>query len=150
MTESLTKAITETAADVDGVAEDFEEKYRARIVELLNNKNERNLLMWRNIGVEPYLLSATIQDIDRQNGGQRDDAWRFAVGGLMAAAIYQARIEGPDRKILSVSDAGHRRVLSESKTMTRSQRKAYARTGPKKSEFQAAKDRRKNGTGNTK
>jgi len=142
--ESLSSAIADMHAELDEITDDYAEQYRKRIDELLNNPESRDLNSWKAWKVDERLFEMTTTAIEKATNGVRDDIWLFAMGGLRAACVKQAFTEIIAPRILSAVSSGRKSIAKQAAKMDRAELRQHAKIGTPKSEFNAAKDRRKN------
>ena len=146
--DKLTSAITDGHAEVDGTVEDSFTAFRARYKELLLNLNARNLVMWKQNGVDAYLFEATPQSLAKKNAGMIGAPLQMEMAGLFAACKFQAMSEIVIRDIAKAAFRAVQEKHSAAKGLTRVQLVQYAKATRKKLEFEEARARRTNGKAN--
>ena len=147
--DKLTSAITDGHAEVDGTVEDSFAAFRARYKELLLNPNARNLVMWKQNGVDAYLFEATPQSMAKKNAGMIGAPLQMELSGLFAACKFQAMSEIVIRDIAKAAFRAVQEKHSASKGLTRAQLVQYAKATRRKLEFEEARTRRANGKTST-
>lgn len=140
----LSSAIADMHAELDEITEDHAGEYGKRIDELLSKPGSRDLKAWAAWNVDSGLFQMTQDSIENASGGIRDDKWFFSMGGLRAACVKQSMVEIMALKYISAIENGREKINKAASKMDRAELKEHARIGTPKSEFTAAKERRKN------
>lgn len=131
-------------AGLDEVAEDNEKFTRNRFLKLLEYPKERDLQLWKSIGVDQSIFEATASSIEQASGGVHDLAYTLTLAGLWAAVKSQVHIEILQKSLLKEVDSSFRRMSKIASQLGKPELKAAAKEGTQKAQFATAKENRKN------
>ena len=139
--------VQDKAADAHAAADDRTEKYTelmiARVEELLDDVEERDLVVWETQGADAATTSDVLLNVPI---AKRTATWQEAYQTMYSAAYFQAYVEIICRDILSASKKHAGKIEAARKTLTPEQIRAAAVEGVSKAQHEAAKERRKTGT----
>jgi len=138
--EKLKDTIADGFAEVDELVEDNQEAYRARVLELLTNVEQRSPGIWKEAQAN---ILATVTDFSQVPVRFRDEIWGVEFGRIIAAAQEQAFSEIIARPMLNISSKWAKTKLDTAKAVPVSQMKQVAVEGVSKERFDSAKERRK-------
>ncbi len=140
--DALAETIADNAAETDEIAEDRQEEFSARFMELLFDVTERDVEMWEDaaaeVGLDPEWLALSVADLNAMGRAERTLAWQAAHALMIAVSKEQAFTEIAIRPLIMAAES-HAQGIKTTDTKTI---RALARTGVHKRVFEEAKERR--------
>ena len=134
-------------AELDSEVESNSSYVGARMKELLENVQERNIPLWKSVGVDVELFDVTLSQIEQASAGIHDLTYTLNVAGLWGAVRLQVLVEMMKKGILKTIDGQSKKLNKIASSSDKEELKQAAKDGTQKAEFLAAKDRRNGTTG---
>ena len=134
MSDDLKDAIADGYAEINEIAEANQDRFAARVVELINNPAKRNKKIW----------DIALKKMEQQTADLTRLLWEsIEYGRTQQAAEFQAFIELGLRDIVAASHKAQQIKAPIVKKLTRNELDKTAKEGVSYERFIAAKDKRK-------
>ena len=140
ITDDLKDAIADGYAEIDELAEDHQEAFKKRVLELLNNPSVRNVKLWEKVGADPRVTAANFGTVPVK---LRNETWLFRFSRLITAAKEQAFTELLARPLIAATEKARQAKRQIALKMKLPELKKAAVEGVSQQKFNAAKERRK-------